>query len=49
MTSTDSKRLKAAAKARRKAARTGRRRGRVTGVNQLTPREFQLWKEGRLG
>jgi len=46
--STDSKRLKAADKARRKAAKADRKRGPIKGVNQLTPREFQLWKDGKI-
>ena len=48
MASTDNKRLKAATKTRRKAARTARKRGPIRGVNQLSPRDFQRWKNGEI-
>jgi hypothetical protein len=48
MASTDSKRLKAANKARRKAAKANRKRGPIVGVNQLSPRDFQRWKNGKI-
>jgi len=48
MARTDNKELKARARAQRKAEKAARKRGPIVGVNQLSPRDFQRWKNGEI-